>query len=47
MKVVIIEDEISACENFIYLLRQINPSIEVVQILDGVKSSIEYFKNKN
>ena len=47
MRVVIIEDEISACENFIYLLSQIKTSIEVVQILDGVKSSVEYFQNKN
>ena len=45
MKAVIIEDEIAACENFMYLLAQINPEIEVVKILEGVKSAIAYFQN--
>lgn len=47
MKVVIVEDEISACENFIYLLQQIDPEIEVIRVLDGVKAAIDYFKNYN
>ncbi len=47
MKVVIIEDEITACENFIYLLHQINRKIEVVKTLDSVRSAIHYFKNND
>ena len=47
MKVVIIEDEISASENFIYLLHQINPEIEVIKTLDSVRSAIHYFQNNN
>lgn len=45
MKAVLVEDEISACENFMYLLQQIDASIEIVKVLDGVKSAIDYFKN--
>lgn len=45
MKVVIIEDEVAACDNFMYLLEQIDASIEVVKVLDGVKSAIDYFIN--
>jgi len=47
MKVVIIEDEIAASENFIYLLHQINPEIEVIKTLDSVRSAIHYFQNNN
>ena len=47
MKVVIIEDEIAACENFIYLLHQINPEIEVIKTLDSVRSAINYFQNND
>lgn len=47
MKVIIIEDEIAACENFIFLLQQINSKIEVVKTLDSVKSAIDYFKTSN
>lgn len=45
MKAVLIEDEISACKNFTFLLNQIDVSIEVVAVLDSVKSAIDYFKN--
>lgn len=44
MKVIIVEDEISAHENLIYLLHQIDPSIEIIKVLDGVRSAIEYFR---
>jgi len=47
MKVIIIEDEIAACENFIYLLHQINPEIEVIKTLDSVRSAIHYFQNND
>ncbi|MEH6535374.1 MAG: LytTR family DNA-binding domain-containing protein [Psychroserpens sp.] len=43
MKVVIVEDEIAASENLVYLLNNIDPDIEVIKILDSVKSSIAYF----
>lgn len=43
MKVIIVEDEISASENLTYLLNEIDASIEVVTVLDSVKSAIEYF----
>lgn len=43
MKVVIIEDELAASDNLAYLLRSINPEIEVVQVLDSVKSAVGFF----
>ncbi|WP_299525656.1 LytTR family DNA-binding domain-containing protein [Winogradskyella sp.] len=43
MKVVIVEDEIAASENLIYLLNEIDPTIEVLKTLDSVKSSVAYF----
>ena len=47
MKVVIVEDEIPATENLIDLLHQINATIEVVKVLVGVKSAVDYFQNEN
>jgi len=47
MNIIIIEDEIAACENFIFLLHQINPEIEVIKTLDSVRSAIHYFQNNN
>ncbi|WP_273566033.1 LytR/AlgR family response regulator transcription factor [Maribacter halichondriae] len=43
MKVLIIEDEISASENLAYLLGNIDETIEVVEVLDSVKASVAYF----
>ncbi|OUS00447.1 hypothetical protein A9Q86_10775 [Flavobacteriales bacterium 33_180_T64] len=43
MKVVIVEDEIAASENLAYLLNSIDPEIEVIKVLDSVKSAIAYF----
>ncbi|WP_298501620.1 LytTR family DNA-binding domain-containing protein [uncultured Maribacter sp.] len=43
MKVVIVEDEITASDNLKHLLNTINVDIEVLQILDTVKSCIAYF----
>lgn len=45
MKVIIIEDEIAASENLTYLLNEIDTTIEVVTVLDSVKSAIKYFSN--
>ncbi len=43
MKVVIVEDEISASDNLRYQLNIIDPDIEVLTVLDTVKSCIAYF----
>ena len=43
MKVVIVEDELAASENLIFLLKNLNPTIEVVKVLDSVKSAIRFF----
>ncbi len=47
MNVVIVEDEIAASENLVYLLNQIDPNINVIKCLDAVKSSVNYFNEKN
>jgi len=44
MKVVIIEDEHLTAERIATLLRQIDPGIEVLGIIDSVKRSVELFK---
>lgn len=43
MKVIIVEDEIAASDNLSYLLQKIDSEIEVLTVLDSVKSSINYF----
>ena len=43
MKIVIVEDELAASENLTYLLKNLNPSIEVLAVLDSVRSSVDYF----
>lgn len=43
MKVLIVEDELAASDNLTYLLHAINKNIEVVKVLDSVKSSIDFF----
>lgn len=43
MKVVIVEDELAASENLIFLLKNLDPTLEVVKVLDTVKSAISFF----
>jgi two-component system LytT family response regulator len=43
MKVVIVEDELAASDNLAYLLHAIDDDIEILKVLDSVKSSVEYF----
>ncbi|WP_276388973.1 LytR/AlgR family response regulator transcription factor [Eudoraea chungangensis] len=47
MKVVIVEDELAASENLTYLLKKLNPTIEVLTVLDSVRSSVAYFSAPN
>ena len=47
MKVVIVEDEIAASDNLIHLLNTIDSNIEVLKVLDSVKSSIKYFSEEH
>ena len=47
MKIVIVEDELAASENLTYLLKNLNPNIEVLTVLDSVRSSVEYFAAPN
>lgn len=43
MKVVIVEDEIAASDNLAYILKSINPEIEIVEVIDSVSDAIAYF----
>lgn len=43
MKVVIVEDELAASENLMFMLKNIEPNIEVLAVLDSVKSAVKYF----
>lgn len=45
MKVLIIEDETAAAQNLCSILRQIDSGIEVVDTLDTVTDSVEWFGN--
>ncbi len=45
MKVVIVEDEIAASDNLTYLLKKIEPAIQVLEVLDSVKSAVAFFNN--
>ncbi|WP_299163150.1 response regulator transcription factor [uncultured Tenacibaculum sp.] len=47
MKVLIIEDEITAAEHLEYLLTKIDSEIEIQTVLDSVKSSIAYLSKSN
>ena len=42
MKVIIVEDELAASENLAYLLHSINGDIEILKVLDSVKSSVAF-----
>src|SRR5690606_14764332 len=43
MKIVIVEDELAASENLVFMLNGIEPNIEVLAVLDSVKASVNYF----
>src|SRR5690606_22020757 len=43
MKIVIVEDELAASENLVFMLKNIEPNVEVLAILDSVKASVKYF----
>ena len=43
MKVVIVEDELAASDNLTYLLQKIAPDIEVIKVLDAVRTAIDFF----
>ncbi|WP_282080777.1 LytR/AlgR family response regulator transcription factor [Aquimarina algiphila] len=45
MKVVLVEDEITASDQLAFLLNAIDPNIEILKVLDSVKTAIEYFSN--
>ena len=45
MNVVIIEDEHLTAERIATLLRQIDPGMEVISIIDSVKQSVEWFRS--
>jgi len=47
MKVVIVEDEIAASDNLSYILRSINPEIDVIDVIDSVSDAISFFLKKN
>lgn len=42
MKVLIVEDELAASENLTYLLHSLDSSIQVLKILDSVKSAVNF-----
>lgn len=45
MRVLIIEDEKPAAENLSHLLQRYDGNIEVVDVLDSIKSSVQWFSN--
>ncbi len=47
MKVVIVEDELAASENLTFLLKNIQPEIEVLAVLDSVRAAVAYFSKPN
>lgn len=47
MKVVIVEDELAASENLVFLLKTIQPDIEVLAVLDSVRAGVAYFSKPN
>ncbi|WP_271764764.1 LytR/AlgR family response regulator transcription factor [Aquimarina algiphila] len=44
IKAVIVEDELAASKNLVDLLHRENPEIEIIAVLDSVKSTVRYFK---
>lgn len=47
MKVVIVEDERAASENLIYLLKRLEPAIDILDVLDSVKEAVRFFSAPN
>lgn len=47
MKVIIVEDEIAASDHLVFQLNNIDPSIEVLTIIDSVEMAIDHFSQKN
>ncbi len=45
MKVLIIEDEAPAFRRLQKLLEEINPDIEIVEVLDSVEESVKWFNS--
>jgi len=45
MKVLVVEDEKSAAKRLITLLGEIDPSIKVLQVIDTVKNTVQWFKD--
>ena len=43
MKIVIVEDELAASENLAYMLKNLQDNLEVLAVLDSVKTAIDYF----
>ena len=47
MKVLVVEDEKSAAKRVISLLEEINPEIDVLQVIDTVKKTVEWFQTNS
>lgn len=45
MKVLIIEDEVLAADNLAFLLKQINPEIEILSKIESVRKAVTWLKN--
>ncbi|WP_221658858.1 LytR/AlgR family response regulator transcription factor [Bacteroides salyersiae] len=45
MKTVIVEDEKAAVRNLVSLLKEVEPDVEVVTVLDSIEATIEWFGN--
>ncbi len=45
MRVLIVEDETAAAKNLCAILRQVSPKTEVLDVLDTVVDSVEWFRN--
>ena len=46
MKVIIIEDEVSASKRLAKMLAKIDPEIEILSVLDSIEDSINYLKTR-
>ena len=44
MKILIIEDEPQTAVNLAQTLKKVEPSVEIMNILDSISSSVEYLK---
>lgn len=44
MKALIIEDEKAAVRNLMALLGEVDPDIEVIDVLDSITDSVEWFQ---